>query len=528
MALFQSIIDFLQEIFMPAAPEVKKRIALKKLETDMRNFTPAIYRNDMLLPNFAEALRVLYVNTKPVMSLLSNTICSDDLERNHHFLEQLMMTGFSDEAQNIIESLEYQNRKESAENDTSNSLTRHFEMEHVRLEKVVAELKTPAFAQFDKVMDSIKQLNDICRYNFITPLRLFDKNFVESPAYTALFQAVPLELIENTLQDLYYVSAGLDISSSTGNAIRALQILQRRGHADQEEALALESCLRKILGALKSVLREDVMLNLLRLAKGDPEYKPSKATYSSQERLKFGEYLENRFIIDEGRLKNELQEETVTNEVNSLFSGKNVEKVAGYNNEINNLLKQSTPCSFFWVLPMQVLKGFVSIYYEPKVKQFLNDIVIEGFFNATDYKSEYAADVYAVNDAMAHVKAFEQMFGHGSPYDENMIVGLIKDSHKDASFLTRLKTVVDRIDKEAKGIIQNQVINIARLYDKVNEILVETKKPMSDVISNVKVLAMSSRNRDNFEFLDTTIHQWKLFLDIMGDYVSIKKGDGKK
>ena len=42
---------------MPASPEVKKRIALRKLESDVRDYTPQIYKNDMLLPNFAEAMR---------------------------------------------------------------------------------------------------------------------------------------------------------------------------------------------------------------------------------------------------------------------------------------------------------------------------------------------------------------------------------------------------------------------------------------------------------------------------------------
>ena len=50
MALFQNLIDFFQELFMPASPEVKKRIALRKLENEVRDYTPQIYKNDMLLP----------------------------------------------------------------------------------------------------------------------------------------------------------------------------------------------------------------------------------------------------------------------------------------------------------------------------------------------------------------------------------------------------------------------------------------------------------------------------------------------
>ena len=145
MGFFQLISEFFESIFNSSSPEVKKRQELRKLENELKQYQPEIYKNDMLLPNFAEALRVLYVNTKPIYNLLSETLCSEDLERNHHFSEQLMMTGFSDGAQEIIESLSYANRKEAARN--AESLSRHFEREHARLEKAIEELKSPDFAK---------------------------------------------------------------------------------------------------------------------------------------------------------------------------------------------------------------------------------------------------------------------------------------------------------------------------------------------------------------------------------------------
>ncbi len=508
---------------MPASPDVKKRVALRKLESEVRDYTPQVYRNDMLLPNFAEALRILYVNTKPIYNLLSETLCSEDLERNHHFSEQLMMTGFSDNAQEIIESLSYTNRKEAARG--ADSLTRHFEREHARLEKAIEELKSPDFAKIDNVLSNINQLNDICKLNYVTPLKLFDQHFSVSNNYMPSFQAIPLELAENALQELYYATAGMDITNSTGNALLALYKLYNRGKVNGDEEVALGNALRKIQGVLKGVLKSELLINLIRLAKGDPAKIPDKATYKSDERVRYAKFLENRFVIDEGRLKNELQNETIKAEVSSLFNGKDLENIGAYNNKNNELLKQNTPCSFFWILPMQVLKTFLTTYFEGKVKPFLNDIVIEGFFNLNDYKSDFAAQVYSVNDSLSHIQVFEQKFQHQGAYDENLLTGFIRDCHKDASFLSKLKTLVEAIDKEAKTIVQNEASAIYRLFTKVQEIDIEAKKPTSDIVTNIKVLAMSSRNRDNFAFLDTNIQQWQLFLNIMKDYVVLAGGD---
>ena len=200
----------------------------------------------------------------------------------------------------------------------------------------------------------------------------------------------------------------------------------------------------------------------------------------------------------------------------------------GYNTETNNLLKLSTPCSFFWIQPMQVLKTFIIVFFQNKVRSLLNDIAIEGFFNVPDYKTEFSSEVYAVNDTLAHIEAFEKQFEQGEPFDEDLISSLIQDSHKDDSFLSRLKMLVDKIEKEAKTVLQIEASKVYHLAEKVSTIAIEAKKPTSDIVTNLKVLTMSSRNRDNYDFLDKTADRWKIFLDIMKEYVILTKNEKKK
>ena len=158
----------------------------------------------------------------------------------------------------------------------------------------------------------------------------------------------------------------------------------------------------------------------------------------------------------------------------------------------------------------------------------MNDIVIEGFFNVPDYKTEFSAQLYAVNDVLSHIEAFEKQFDQGGTFDENLVTSLIQDSHKDDSFLGRLKTLVDKIEKEAKTVLQIEANHIFLFAEKVNEVAVEAKKPTSDIVTNLKVLTMSSRNRDNFEFLDKTCDRWNIFLDIMKEYVILTKNEKRK
>ena len=244
-------------------------------------------------------------------------------------------------------------------------------------------------------------------------------------------------------------------------------------------------------------------------------------------RQKYADYLEDRFNVEGLRLKNELQDEKISEELNRIFQGINMEPVRGYSNEMNALLKQSTPTSFTFVMPMQILKTFTRNFYEEHLKPLLNDIVIEGFFNNAAYKSNFSTDVYALNECMDVIKSFESRFSRNGDFDEANITSLIRDSHKDVAFLNRLKEIVEKINRTAKDLIQEQVNNMFRVYKIVGEILVESKTASSNNITNLRILLLSSRNRDNSEYMEKQHGLWPLFFEIMKNYVIITNTEKK-
>ena len=112
MGFIQSITDILESLFKRSSPEVQKKQQLRKLEAEIRNFEPVIFKNGNLQPNFAEAIYGLYKNTKALSDLFSVTVSSADIARQHRFEAQLIITGYSPEFQKIIENLTFENRKE--------------------------------------------------------------------------------------------------------------------------------------------------------------------------------------------------------------------------------------------------------------------------------------------------------------------------------------------------------------------------------------------------------------------------------
>lgn len=520
MSFLQSLTEFFQNIFMSSSPEVQKRQKLRKIESEIKEVRPVIYKNDLVQPNFAEALRIMYKNTKSIDDLLSNTICSNDIQRNNRYTEQLLLTGYTAESQEVLESLNYDNEKQEAMN--FDNLNHFFEKKHRELEEVVKQLNTADFVKIDSIIDKIKQLADICRYSYISAIKLFDMNFKAlDDVYKPDFQPIPADMLETSLLDLYYVTADMTINITLSKAITAISELYYGSSFTTSKKQALISNLEKIESILNHIFTPDILIKLIRLSKHDPDFMPQKAQYHGNARQKFSDYLEGKFTANENRLKVEIKDETIGSEVKDLFGSEAIDVLAGYNSDTNTLLRQSSAGSFNWITPIEVTKTFLRIFYNDQVKALLNDIVIEGFFNNPTYKSDFSSAVYACNDSAGRIDKFEKSFARNGQFDEAVITGLIRDSHKDNDFALKLRDMVKTIDEQAKKTVQAEASNIYELYVLINEILIDSKKPNPDSISNLKVLMASSRNRDGSSLLDQQFSSWKIYLEIMKNYAII-------
>src|SRR5574344_307384 len=526
MGLLQSITDFFESIFMSSSPEVHKRQELRKLDAELKNYRPVLYKGGMLQANMAELFRILYENTKPIDNILSETISGEDLQRNGKFASQLVLTGFTGGNQEKLESLSYDNRKK--ELLESNLSANHvFDAQHRTLESLVKELNSPDFVKIDQVLASIQQLTDICRFNYLTAVRAFDNSYSGLKSdYKPVFQPVVPEMLESTFLDLYYLTATFHINTSVGRAVIALAQLRNGQSLDQKERDEILEHLKKINIIFTKALTPEVLKKFACLAKKDPSYTPQTASYKADARQKFAAHLEEQFEADESRMKIEIKDQTISTEVSELFSGQPLEQIEGYNAETNATLRQNTSVSFLWITPVQILKTFVINYLSDSIKTLLNDIVIEGFFNNATYKSEFSSTVYACCEIADRLAKFEKSFEHGGENDQSVMLGFIRDSHKDADFVKKLVKMVDSINVEAKKIIQDEATYLYSLYLQLGELLTDAKKPNPDTVSNIKVLMSSSRNRDNTEQLEQQYGSWKIFLEIMKNYAII--GDIEK
>ena len=526
MSFISVITDFFNSIFRSSSPEVKKRLELKKIEGEVKAFQPQIYKNEYLQPNFGELFRVLYENSKSIDDILSSTLCSGDLHRNGKFEYHLIMTGFSKENQEKFGQLSFEERKKQII-ESDEAMTKIFEIQRRSLEALLKQMVTKEFAQIEDTIAKLHQLEDICRYNAMTVIHMFDPDYSGPSSQFNPTKPVSPEAIVAPLQDLYYLIANLSIDSACVRALIALQQLRTGSEPSDSEKEKLTSNVKKISTVLTKIITPEILKKLIQIGKRDASYVPQTASYTVNALKKFHEYVMGRFNSDEEKIKGEIKDYTISFELKKLFSDRELMELNGYNNVTNDLLRENTPYSLLWVTPLQTIKTFISIFYTESVKSVLNSIVVEGFFNNAQYKTDFSATVYACNETANNLAEFEKSFDRGGKNDRALIEGYIADSRKDANFLKKLASFIDAMNEEAHKLIQTEVSNFFSLYKEINELIVDSKKSKSVYVSNIKVLLSSSRNRDSSSILEQQQEYWKIFLEIMKNYAIVGELEDK-
>jgi len=524
MSILQVVKDLLEAVFMSSSPEVQKKQHLRKIDSELRSVQPVIYKNGMIQPNFAEAVHELYVHTKSLDDIFSATVNSDDIKSNEHYFNQLVITGYSSQEQEMLRSLSYESLKAEIQETPLNPV-KVFESKRRTVDKLVHELGREDFMKIDVVLADMRQLTDFCRFNFTEMLQVFDHAFNGLDlTYKPAYLPVAPKALEKELIDFYFLASNLRITSSVNNALIAL-LQMKKGSLSVRMLGDVTSHLKVISSIIKHILTPSIVRNLIALAKSDPSVSPQMAVYKGSARQKFAAYLQESFEANERRLKLEIKDNTTSKELKDLFKEKPLEDLNGYNIETNAELQQNSQVAFVWITAVQIIKSFLIVYLSEPIKTLLNDIVIEGFFNSPGYKTSFSSTVYTCCEALERIQVFEDSFNHGGKNDLAGIKGLIHDSHKDQDFAKDLEKKVNSINTEAKDLVTETTSSLFTLYSNLGDILADARKPNSEIISNLKVLVLSSRNKDNTDVLEKQYSSWTLFFDIMKNYAIINRTD---
>ncbi len=522
MAFFQSLIEFIETVFLSSNPDVKLKLDIRKIENDLKMIRPEIYKNGQVTANFGNAFFTLYKETALIQEILQETVNSDTVQVANHFVDLLISTGFTGDYKQKLANLSFENLQEIIMNATNQH--KAFEEQGRNLESIIKFLHTPEFRKIEKVLCQIDRLYDICRFNYISAIRLFDKSF-ESTTQNPIFLNVDLNLLENTLMDFYYLVGNFEITNTQARVITVLAEQKNDGSINGEYHDKIMESLKKIASVLNRILNKNTILSMLKVIKKNPDLTIAPGKFAQNKINLFTIRLQKHYAANVERIESEIRDKKIENDIKTLFEGKKIIDFKYYNSETNKFLQNSGFQSLIWATPATVLKSFVVQFYTEQIQAFLNDIVVEGFFTNPSYKTEFAAKVFACSETLIRIEEFEHKFDKDGPFDFSELKNLAIESHKNADLGKKLAKKIDNINAVAQHLLRKEVKALKELHGVIESLLSETHKSKTENITNIKMLFSSVRNRDSVEILEKEFNLWNFFLEIMKNYVIINSTD---
>lgn len=535
-AIITAIKDLFESIFLSSSPEYQKKQQLKSYVLELKKLHPPLYRSEkILLPAFGSLLYQIYHFLQPVKAILDKTVNSPDIRAAEKYQALFFEIILSQEQTKQHRSFTFQER------NLVLSKCKNYQETEQKLQTQIQDFKnfmrvftTPTFKKREEELIKLFFLSDLCDFDYASFLNRFSNNLqlnAEIPtaiAQDSFEEVFGGDVIKNLL-DFQFIVKHISITQATIDNV--IFLARSLGNFTDEMGAKLEKTLQTVETLLANQLKRTSIPMMLKLIKDDPSFE-EKVTVSESKPLQ--EYVDRsieNFQADSKRLLTITKETNITGLIEKCFGSASLKPLDGYNDTINNALQQFSTVFFDWVRPMQLLKTFTEINFEIHYKTFLKSLLIEGFFANKQIESQYAAIYRACEVLLSKIKNFEGLFKPKEQCSLIEIQGYIAEIEKGKDMKKQLQKIVGIANMQAKTVVQIGSKAYADLYTFTEHLLEDIKAPTPELITNIKALAMSSKNKESFTRLEQDRHSFAMFLEIMKNYAvfgSIEKEQSGK
>ena len=530
--LITSIKDFFEGLFFSSSPEYQKRRQLKGYAAELKKLNPPLYHTGkILLPAFGSLLYQLYHFLQPVKAILDKTVNSPDIRAAEKYQNLFFEAILSEEQVKQRKNFTFQARKLLLSRCKTYQETEHKLQEQIHDFKSFMHLfAASAFKTREQEMIKLFYLSDLCDFDYASFLKRFNNNLQLSATTPASisqdnFEEVYAGDVIKNLLDFQFIVRHVAITQTTvDNVVFLARSIE---NFTDETGVKLEKTLNTVENILANRLKRTSIPKMLKLIKEDPDFEEKITVSESKPLQEYVDRMSENFQADSKRLLKITKENNITGLIEKCFGTGSLKPLDGYNDTVNDAIQHLSTVSFDWVKPMQLLKAFTEMYFETHYKTFLKSLLIEGFFANKQIEGQYAAIYRSCEMLSNKIKNFEELFKPKGQCNLIEIQGYVAEIEKGKDMKKQLQKIVEIANMQAKAVVQTGSKAYADLYAFTEHLLEDIKAPTPELITNIKALAVSSKNKESFTRLEQDRHIFAMFLEIMKNYAvfgSLEKG----
>lgn len=533
IAILEFLRDFFASLFFANSPKTIRRKKLKNILNQLRSLSrPLMTKELFVLPDFAKIIFSIYVEALPIKSILEQTIMNEDIRIANRFKDLLISEAFSSEQKKEFQLFSYKSRQAEIQKEANASIEfiqRRLKDQSKRFHKFLHSLRTAELIAIEHSIQDLYSLYDFCSFNYyellspfmnISPER-FDE--IVRDGSTANFKKIMISDIMKELLDFHFVFKNVNIDKDLLNTVEIIH--KKLTSRSENKFLFVMQQISSLQDIIKKDLPGNTILNMIRYAKGDPDYDDKTQATQAHILDDFIERLEAQFSSDLKKLLLLFQESQIDALVEKTFGDKKLYTFAGYNTTVNEHLQKSTSLSFDWIRPMDLLRTFTKQNFEIAMKNLIKTVLVEGFFIDNSFQNSLGAAFYYCEGLSDKFEDFERLFTAGEKCSLDEINAYLAEIDNGGNFEKPLAKIVDEANVIAKNIVQSSVEQYTALFSTCSQLLADSKRHNSELVSNIKVLFNSSKLRGSVSVFERELQVLEQFLEIMKNYAILLRMD---
>ncbi|NOY09756.1 MAG: hypothetical protein GXP33_13045 [Spirochaetes bacterium] len=518
--LLNTLKDLLGSLFNRDPKEIQKRKELKRIADFLKTIRPSYYKpgNARVLPGFASILYEFTMLLMPVYELLQKTIDNKDPKLSDLYRGYLIESRIPPEKRKKLKDFTYNSIRERV----LNSISPESELKLIGHEfmNILKLFSAPEFNRIDIEYKQLEKLLSICKIDYEKILNRFDPKLrLLQLNYKPSFSPVPEEDVINEILDIYYVIWGLELSFGVENNLSLLLERLNKSNAD-ELKYKINKTINRMQQLLNKHLAPTTLLFLIRAIKKDPFYAPEADKEMQHYLDKYITKLTERFQHSRDLIIRERRENAIEQDLKALFGEAELLTAEGYNEEYSGILNDEGFDSFKYIKPLMIVKSFVVAKFEKNMRENVNKIIIEGYFESESFQNRLSNLYYGCDKIMNEIIGFEEEFTGENKISVRTIQSYLKSYHSGKNVTSLLNRVVQSANSKAFSIIDDTTNLFYRLASTLLEIINDYKQNTPTFISNLKVIG-GIKNREFIGNLVKDYNDLIKFVRIMKNFIII-------
>ncbi len=522
MGLLQLLKDLFARLFARDPEEAKRRAELRRLAALLDSLHPPYYRakQNAVLPGFAHAVHHFCGLLRPLAELARATVANSDVRVSQRFFDYLIDCRLPSADQERKRYFAYDGMSERVQkslrpDEELESIARDFQDFMSSLEALGARTVNADLYEVDRFID-------LCRHDYERILGLFDPSAsLDDPRYKPDFSAVPGEQALPELVDFYYLVEGFFFSPQLKESVFRLLEKRSPGSIDEAKRGKVDKLFAQLDRCLSDRLAPDLLLSLVRCAKGEPFYVPSTPRERRDFLDSYRRRLVQQFDKDRERILREQHENAIAADIKNLFGDIEVLEVEAYDDENDAFLRRESPNGFNWIKPLRILKTYVAAIFLPLLAENVKRVLVEGYFDNKNFQNNLANILYQCERAGSRIAEFEEQLkgsGRVSVVAMKRYIEEMRRGKDIAAFLTRL---VDAINDRARDIVEDETGLFAMLGDALGDLVSDFRRSSPDLVTNIRTLG-GGRNKEIIGQLQAGRERIAILVKVMRNFTFVK------